>query len=315
MFALLAAVLFATLSDASAADLSGVVGIYTSQGVQGGQGSGFLISSQGEILTAFHVIHGAQRIDVQWRGMLFSDVVVAKILPEFDLAILRIDHVPPGLTPLRLASGVSWRQGQPVRVVGYARGIPNQQFDGTITQQGEWKSEQIRDDQGRKLFRRDGIRLVPLDLTIYNGLSGGPVFSGDEVIGVVSGSLSTGRGIAWAIPVDYARQARLLGLRARQILPWPEFAMTRDWANVRSSFRLDNTAGTLLKEYFATLDEIPHVVDGQTHAAFVLLKAIEIVSVGRRPRTVGERRGFLLRAQPRRRQMLDQRLECVREDR
>jgi S1-C subfamily serine protease len=209
----------ATVS-ASASPDSGVVAVYAQLGGRWGQGSGFLVSPSGEVITAYHVIYGAQRIDVSWRGVLFKDVLIVRIRPDRDLAVLRIVNPPrpANMQPLRLAEqGSSWSAGQSVHVLGHARGLPLQRYDGTVTQEGVLLSEQLRNDQGEKLFREDGIRLVPADVTIYSGLSGGPILLGNEVIGVLSGSLSVGRGISWGIPVEYLRSMQEIGRRAGEM--------------------------------------------------------------------------------------------------
>jgi hypothetical protein len=100
------------------------------------------------------------------------------------------------------------------------------------------------------MFRQDGIRLIPTDVTIYNGLSGSPVLLNDEVIGVLSGSLEVGRGISWGIPVDYLRSMQEVGRRAAVMGQWPDFVMTADWSNVRATYRLSAGVREILDQYF-----------------------------------------------------------------
>ncbi len=250
------------MMSAGAIGQGGIVGVYTDLGARGGQGTGFLTSPSGEVITAYHVIHGARRIDIVWRGFQERDVVIAKILPDADLAILRLERVPAGLKPLPIPQKVGhWTPGQTVQVIGYARGIPDQRFDGTVTQEGTWTSEQIRDDAGRRLFAREGLQLIPLDLTIYSGLSGSPILRGGEVIGVLSGSLSSGRGIAWGMPLSYLSSMQTIERRASGMDKWPPFAMTKDWATLRSAFRIDNERARLLDEYFAAVDDLVRSYD------------------------------------------------------
>jgi len=251
-----AVTLTATVSARASGD-SGVVAVYAQLGGKGGQGTGFLMSPSGEVVTAYHVIYGAQRIDVSWRGVHFNDVLILRIRPDRDLAVLRIANPPADMQPLPLAKQASnWSAGQSIQVLGHPRGLPLQQFNGTVTQKGFFLSEQLRNDRGRPLFREDGIRLVPGDVTIYSGLSGGPIFLGNEVIGVLSGSFDVGRGISWGIPVDYLRSMQEIGRRAGEIGQWPEFVMTADWSNVRAMHRLNAGVQGLLDEYFDNVDQL-----------------------------------------------------------
>lgn len=236
-----------------------VVGIYTDFGNRRGQGTGFCISGSGEILTAYHVVYGAKRVDVIFGGIHYKDVIIQSVLPETDLALLKLPNKPDNLYCHHLA--YNWSAGQPVYAIGYARGIPNQRYDGTVTQNGTLNSEQYRDNQGRKLFINDDIKLISLDITIENGISGSPIITGNGVIGVLSGSIDVGRRLSWAIPVSYLRYMRLINKKASQIYKWPDFGLTQNWTNLRNMFRIDNDLALLIDNYYSSIDNLTNDFD------------------------------------------------------
>lgn len=255
--AICAAVIATAAASARAGPDASIVSVQAQLGIKGGQGTGFLVSSSGEVVTAYHVIFRAERIDLFWHGTQFKNVSIVRIRPDVDLAVLRIeDALPTGMQPLRLTEHAgSWSAGQSIQVVGHPRGLPLQRYDGTITQEGFLLSKQLRNNQGRPLFRQDEIRLVPADVTIYSGLSGSPILLNNEVIGVLSGSLDVGRGISWGIPVDYLRNMQEIGRRAGEMGQWPDFVMTADWSNVRATYRLNAGVQEMLDQYFDSVNQ------------------------------------------------------------
>jgi len=255
--AICAVVMASAAASTRAGPDAGIVSVQAQLGIKGGQGTGFLASSSGEVVTAYHVIFRAERIDLFWRGTQFKNVSIVRIRPDVDLAVLRIeDTLPAGMQPLRLSEHAGgWPAGQSIQVIGHPRGLPLQRYDGTITQEGVLLSEQLRNNEGRPLFRQNGIRLIPTDVTIYNGLSGSPILLNNEVIGVLSGSLDVGRGISWGIPVDYLRPMQEIGRRAGEMGQWPDFAMTADWSNVRTTYRLNAGTQEVLDKYFDSVNQ------------------------------------------------------------
>ncbi len=201
-----------------------IVRVSAMRGPNVGQGTGFFISADGLIATAYHVIHGASRIDVTVRGeTLVPDVTVVAMRPDADIALLRIPAersarfyqvpaTPPGGVP-----------GEKLYVHGHPLGFPKQVLTGARTQKGYLPSQQWLDDASTRIFVVPNLNLLPLDITAEPGLSGSPVLDGaGQVLGVFSGSLQRGRGYAWAVPVENLRLATMqqVGQRAAAV-PWP----------------------------------------------------------------------------------------------
>jgi len=95
------------------------------------------------------------------------------------------------------------------------------------------------DKDGYKLFNKN-IDLIPLDLTIYGGMSGGPLIDQEgNVIGILSGSYNEGGSIAWAIPSKYLidllnTNTQLISLKD---MKWPELKlMSNSWDSLRKYY-------------------------------------------------------------------------------
>src|SRR5262245_48888949 len=88
-----------------------------------GIGSGTVVSFDGSILTAAHVVQTADRVRVELKdGRKFTARVVASS-PRADVALLKMDHPPADLIPARLADSDSLETGDQVVVIGAPYGL------------------------------------------------------------------------------------------------------------------------------------------------------------------------------------------------
>jgi hypothetical protein len=217
-----------------------VVTIYSRIGTNGsGQGTGFVVGTDGRVATAYHVIQNATALEVFDKDRRrLTDVVVVWIDPSRDLAILRVLGAE-SLPALRLEESAPKPQEE-IRIAGSPRGLPEQVLFGKSTSSGFVSSTAISSASGRKVFARS-IDVLPLDVTIYSGMSGSPVVSQTgRVLGVLSGSYDEGRGIAWAIPGKYLQALAAtppLNRRVDQMLSWPDLTlMDKGWVSLKRSY-------------------------------------------------------------------------------
>ena len=86
-------------------------------------GSGVLISADGKVMTAAHVVHAMDEITVEFIG---GEAVKARVVasePAADLSLLQLDRVPAGVKVARLADSASVRVGDQVLIVGAPYGL------------------------------------------------------------------------------------------------------------------------------------------------------------------------------------------------
>ena len=166
-------------------------------------GSGFVIDKTGHIITNYHVVKGAQKVQVSFSG---QDEITASVVgtdPSTDVAVLKIDARARALTPLPLGNSDAVTVGDPVYAIGNPFG-----FTRTLTT-GVVSALQRRIEAPNSLSIDHAIQT---DAAINHGNSGGPLIdAAGRVIGVTS-QISTGNtgqqgsiGIGFAIPVNTVR--------------------------------------------------------------------------------------------------------------
>ena len=171
--------------------------IETGEGVfGGGQGTGFIISSEGQVVTNAHVVENATDIQV----MLYDGSVLEAELvqqdPTRDLAVLQIEG--EDLPAARLGLSADVEVGDEVLAIGNALGLGD---TPTVTTGIVSALERELQLSGSRL-----TRLIQTDAAINPGNSGGPLVNANgEVIGVNTAIAGNAEGIGFAISIDHAR--------------------------------------------------------------------------------------------------------------
>ncbi len=166
-----------------------------------GSGSGFVWDSQGHIVTNYHVISGAQKVEVSFSDDFTVAATVVGSDPVNDLAVLRVESMPPDITPLEIGESARLKVGQTAIVLGNPFG----RFDRTMTV--GVISALNRTIQTENTVLRG---VIQTDAAINRGNSGGPLLDlQGRVIGVNSAIYSptgTSAGVGLAIPADKVRR-------------------------------------------------------------------------------------------------------------
>ena len=167
----------------------------------GGLGSGVLISPDGKILTAAHVVQTADAIEVEF---LTGETLRATVLssePSADVALLQLEKAPRGPFVAKIGDSDAIEIGAPVFVVGAPLGASHTLTVGYIS--ARRKPNDTLNGMSRAEF-------FQTDAAINQGNSGGPLFNMQgEVIGIVSHILSHSggsEGLGFAVTSKVARQ-------------------------------------------------------------------------------------------------------------
>jgi S1-C subfamily serine protease len=166
-----------------------------------GSGSGFIWNRQGHIVTNYHVIYGADSIQVVLDDQSTHDARIIGVDPDHDLAVLQITGKADTLMPLEIGNSQDLRVGQRVLAIGNPFGLDHTLTTGVVSALGRSiKSVNDRTIEGA----------IQTDAAINPGNSGGPLLnSAGQLIGVntqivsPSGAFS---GIGFAVPVDIVKR-------------------------------------------------------------------------------------------------------------
>jgi S1-C subfamily serine protease len=165
--------------------------------VERGTGSGFLITSDGHVITNAHVVDGADRVIVTLKdGRELRGRVVGSD-PVTDVAAVKIDAT--SLPTVTLGSSNNLIPGQWAIAIGNPLGLDNTVTAGIISATGRSSSQVGIPD------RR--VRFIQTDAAINPGNSGGPLLNDKgEVIGVNTAIRANAQGLGFAIPIETARR-------------------------------------------------------------------------------------------------------------
>lgn len=164
------------------------------------QGSGFVIDSDGHIVTNDHVVENADSVSVRfWNGNTYDASVVGTD-PSTDLAVIKVDAPSSILHPVSLGDSSSVQVGDPVVAIGSPFGLEETVTSGIV-------SALHRQIEALNQFTINDT--IQTDAAINHGNSGGPLFNAaGQVIGVnsqIAGQTGANVGIGFSIPSDTVR--------------------------------------------------------------------------------------------------------------
>jgi S1-C subfamily serine protease len=179
----------------------------------GSQGTGFVVDTQGHIVTNYHVVEGQDTIEVHFQSGLKSYASIVGKDIDSDLAVIKVDVDPSQLVPLVFGDSDLVKVGQTVAAIGNPYGLSGTMTVGVVSARGRILDSMRQSSSGGYFSSGDTIQT---DALINPGNSGGPLLNlNGEVIGVnraiqTSGISITGdainTGIGFAISSNVARK-------------------------------------------------------------------------------------------------------------
>lgn len=249
-----------------------------------GVGSGVVVSDDGRILTAAHVVQAARRVEVEFLdGQRWTAQVIASA-PFADLALLKLTTVPENLAVATLGDSDRVRPGDPVFAVGAPLGAGHSLAVGHVSARRN----------PEKIFENlTALELFQVDMALFHGNSGGPVFDLEgQVVGIVSGVLTVGsegtHGPGFAVTANVARKLMIEGKR-----PWIGVEAQLIDGPLADAFNLPQSAGLLVQS----------VAEGSLAARLGLREGTKRIVIDERELWIGgdtilEMLGLVVRSDP-----------------
>src|SRR5512139_2568178 len=204
-----------------------------------GAGSGFIVSSDGYILTNAHVVQGADEVEVKLIDKRKFSAKVVGADSRTDVAVIRI--TASNLPIVKLGDPDKLRVGEAVVAIGSPFGFENSVTAGIVSA------------KGRSLPSESYVPYIQTDVPINPGNSGGPLFNmKGEVVGINSQIYSRSggyQGVSFAIPIDVAMDvAEQLKITGKVSRGWLGVVIQEVTADLADSFGLDRPRGALVSQ-------------------------------------------------------------------
>jgi serine protease Do len=198
-------------------------------------GSGFVISSDGTILTNNHVVEKADEIKIKLDNGKEYDAKVLGRDPKTDLALIQAEADKDFPEPARLGDSDAIRVGDWTMAVGNPFGLGHTVTVGIISAKGRVIGAGPYDD------------FLQTDAAINPGNSGGPLFNMEgEVIGINSAIVAQGEGIGFAIPINLAKELLPQLKLGKVVRGWLGVMIQNVTPEIAQSFDLEDTKGALV---------------------------------------------------------------------
>lgn len=244
-----------------------------------GEGSGFIVSSDGYILTNAHVVYGVDEVTVKLTDKRKFTAKVIGYDTRSDIAVIKISA--GNLPKVTIGDPGKLRVGEAVVAIGSPFGFENSVTSGIVSA------------KGRSLPSDSYVPYIQTDVAVNPGNSGGPLFNlRGEVVGVNSQIYSRSggyQGLSFAIPIDVAMEvASQLRTTGKVSRGWLGVAIQEVSADLAESFGLDRPRGALI----ADVQEGSPAAKGGLQASDVVLKfdGKPVESSGDLPRLVSNTR-------------------------
>lgn len=208
--------------------------------VERGEGSGFIISNNGQILTNAHVVDGSNTVKVTLKdGRSFQGKVMG-VDPVTDVAVVKIDA--SNLPTVLMGNSDQLKPGEWAIAIGNPLGLDNTVTTGIISATGRSSSSVGIPDKR--------VQFIQTDAAINPGNSGGPLLNASgQVIGMNTAILQGAQGLGFAIPINTARRiASQLVAKGKVQHPYLGVQMVTLTPELKKNINSDPNAGLSVDE-------------------------------------------------------------------
>lgn len=213
-----------------------IVATFDENGNPLGQGSGFIVRADGAVVTNYHVLHEAKRINVKVGSKILEVQGLINADKENDLVILKVKG--DGLPVVKLGDIEKVSTGQKIYSISSPKGLENTISDGILSG--------IREIE-------PGKKVLQITAPISPGSSGGPVFNENgEVIGITTFLIKEAQNLNFAMPVNlisgHINNKKVTALKDLQIEESENTVLSRslrlqdnNWLRIIDKFLLKET--------------------------------------------------------------------------
>ena len=214
--------------------------------IEQGTGSGFILSSDGKLITNAHVVEGSDTVQVTLKDGQTYQAMVVGVDPMTDVAVLKIEA--ENLPVASLGSTEILNPGEWAIAIGNPLGLDNTVTVGIVSAIGR-SSSQVGVPDKR-------VRFIQTDAAINPGNSGGPLLNSQgEVIGINTAIRADAQGLGFAIPIETAQRIAnqlfakgkadhpYLGIHMVNLSPQAKEAINQDTEN---DFQITTEEGVLI---------------------------------------------------------------------
>jgi len=201
-------------------------------------GSGVLISADGKVATAAHVVHTMEDITVEFLG---EEPVAARVIasePRADISLIQVSSVPPDARVAKLVDSDPIRVGDAIFIVGAPYGLAHSLSAGIIS--ARWEPDTVtRDFPLAEFFQTDAV--------INTGNSGGPMFSrAGDLIGIVSHNITKSggsEGLGFVVTANTVKKLLIDGTRR-----WYGLDLLLVTGSIAETLKVPQAGGFLVKQ-------------------------------------------------------------------
>src|SRR4029453_5471433 len=199
-------------------------------------GSGFVIDKTGHIVTNYHVIEGADAIEVSFSNQDTLSATLVGSDPSTDIAVLRVQSSSRGLAPLAFGNSDNVRVGDPVAAMGNPLGPRGTATAGIVSPVQE-----------RTITAPNGYpidHVIQTDAPINPGNSGGPLLNARAQVLGVNSQISTAQGANGNVGIGFAVPSNTVKAVVAQLVATGK--VDRAFLGVSSSTRTGELAASFL---------------------------------------------------------------------